>query len=135
MRLVVNENFIAQPFFGDRPNPNITPKEFVKGQTIEANEQMNFARQMFWVSSDGYIVDMTKTSMALNPIQQPQPIIITQPASQPAEKIFIPPTVTMPEEEKGIFTMKNLIMVAVAMLLIYAFFKYVLPLMKKSVKA
>ena len=133
MQLVVNESFIAQPFFGDRPNPNITPKEFVKGQTIEANEQMNFARQMFWVSSDGYIVDMTKTSMALNPIQQP-PIVITQP-SQPAEKIFIPPTVTVPETEKGIFTMKNLIMLAIVMLLIYAFFKYVLPLMKKSVKA
>ena len=126
MQFVVNETFIAQPFVGDRPNPNITPKEFVRGQTFEASEQMNFNRQVSWVSSDGYNVDMSKVSMALNPIQ-------TYVPQAPVEAKIAPTPIMV--QEKGIFTIKNLVTVAIVMVLIYAFFKYVLPLMKKSVKA
>jgi hypothetical protein len=125
MQLVINQNFIAQPFVFDRPSPNLTPKEFVRGQTIDATEQMNFARQVFWVSSDGYIIDMSKASMALNPIQTYVPA--------PVEEKIITPPIVVPERETGLFTIKNLVTVAIVMLLIYVFFKYVLPLMKKSI--
>jgi hypothetical protein len=67
MQFVIQENFTAQPFIGSNGIPlNVAPKDFSKGQAIDATEQMNPARQVFWVSSDGYTLDMTKVSAAVN---------------------------------------------------------------------
>ena len=68
MQFVIQQNFTAQPFISSNGIPlNVAPKDFIAGTTIDATEQMNTSRQMVWVSSDGYTIDMTKVSAALNP--------------------------------------------------------------------
>ena len=72
MQFVIQDNFTAQPFISSSGIPlNVAPKDFVKGTTVDATEQMNPARQMYWVTSDGYALDMSKASVALNPTASP----------------------------------------------------------------
>lgn len=69
MQFVIQQSFTAQPFIGTSGIPlNVAPKDFVQGQSVDATQQIAaYNGQTFWVSSDGYPLDMTKVSSALNP--------------------------------------------------------------------
>ncbi len=71
MKFLIQDSFTATPFIGSSGVPlNVNSKEFIKGDYVDATEQMNASRQMIWVSSDGYAIDMTKVSI---PVTQVQP--------------------------------------------------------------
>jgi hypothetical protein len=135
IRLIVLESFTA-PFFIINPSAPISnipmPKMFIRGQYIDAVQQINSLQQPSMVTTDGYVVDMTKVGVSVNPIQQPIRQYVPQNAVEEAPKVY--KEVSVPNKTDSAFSMENLIKVGFFIVLLFVFLKYVLPLIKSSIK-
>ncbi len=132
MRYLVLEAYSA-PYFVSNISDTSTPpppKLFVKGQYLDANPQLNSLQQTVMVSTDGYVVDMGKVAtpqipIAVYPQQYPQQYRQPEVVYKPVEVVA---------KDTGILSTSNLIKAVVIVILLFVVFKYILPLMKKSVK-
>jgi hypothetical protein len=73
LSLQVVQSFTAVPFSFNSAIPTTTAmKTFIAGQHIEAQQQLNSLQQPFLVSTDGYVVDISKVRQINYPLYQPQ---------------------------------------------------------------